>query len=269
MAAGGFLGHSARATISLRHVMAKSISLAKQLTVQGSYAAARVAGGLADGGARRNPRGRARICAISAQQSANPEHAAQMHCQPAAHRQVMTPSTAFFTLARPWRISRRPKSQPVATSPLPRQDRTKLQLDLLHPRAADRPQRHAGHSCCSAPANSNRLPRPQLWQFSGRPVRRAQAGRCDPARAARRSRHLCRCISQMPPTPGRTRTSRTALLAERVSPTSQHPSPPRRASSSDPQPLLLRRLQIVDGLLQATTVLFRPSIWRLAASSFC
>src|SRR5246127_2183903 len=41
MLAGGFQAHSARATISLRHVMAKSISLAKQSpisTVQGSPA---------------------------------------------------------------------------------------------------------------------------------------------------------------------------------------------------------------------------------------
>jgi hypothetical protein len=39
LAAGGFHGHSARATVSLRDVMAKSISIAKQLTAQGSPAA--------------------------------------------------------------------------------------------------------------------------------------------------------------------------------------------------------------------------------------
>jgi hypothetical protein len=94
--------------------MAKSISLAKQLTVQGSPAA-----GSARTGVEFEATARPRVCAISAQDSANPERAAQTHCQSAAHRQAMTAiNDTFHQSRRPWRIRRRPKPQPVATSPV-------------------------------------------------------------------------------------------------------------------------------------------------------
>jgi hypothetical protein len=41
-----------------------------------------------------------------------------MRCQPAAHRQRMNAiNNTLHLLRRPWRIGRRPKSQPVAASP--------------------------------------------------------------------------------------------------------------------------------------------------------
>jgi hypothetical protein len=185
--------HSARATISLRHVMAKSISLAKQLTVQGSPA---------------TPATIPRVCALSAQQSANPRHVTQTRCQPAAHRQGMTTIDSFSPLASAMADSQTAETATRCSASEASQDRMARRLLLLHARAADRTQHDAGIPAVLRLRTRTCLPRPQLRQFSRWPVGGAQAGGGDIARPCRRARELCRCLSQVPPTPGRARLRR-------------------------------------------------------------
>jgi hypothetical protein len=61
--------------------------------------------------------GRSLVCARSAQKYANPAHAVQAHCSPAAHRQGMTKIISTFHLSRrPWQVGTRLKLQAVATN---------------------------------------------------------------------------------------------------------------------------------------------------------
>ena len=163
-----------------------------------------------------------RLCAISAQESANPERPAQTRCQPAAHRQGMTTHRRRCRIGGGWIATR--CNQPCASV------RDKMgrssQLDLLHPGAADRAQRHPGIPAVLRMRTLAQLPRPRVREFSGRPAGVRKPAVVIMLGSARRSAHLCRCVSQVPPTPGRARLHGALPAERRDFLTSPHPSPP-------------------------------------------
>ena len=197
MAAGGFLGSFRTRNDFVAPVMAKSISLAKQFGAQGSPAA-RSASPPAPNSTTAAAR---RVCAISAQESANPDHAAQMRCQAAAHRQGM--SQLRTALRSAGGRNRNPR-QPALRCREETMGRTSSLICFILALLTVLSITPAFLLFCACELSPSCIAR-SFGNFLVGPVRRAQAGRCDPARLRSSFCSPMSLCFSVPPTPGRAR----------------------------------------------------------------